>query len=52
MISAELSITNPAMAAATPDSEFRSEMTTGMSAPPIGVTPRMPRAKATATTAQ
>ncbi len=49
MMRAELPMTNPAMAAATPESEFSNEMTTGMSAPPIGVTPRMPRAKATAT---
>ena len=38
MISAELSITNPAIATAVPVNAFSREITTGMSAPPIGIT--------------
>ena len=38
MISAQLPMTNPAMATAVPVNAFSSEMTTGMSAPPIGST--------------
>ena len=44
MISTGLSITKPAIATAVPVNEFSSEMTTGMSAPPIGrviVTPKI-----------
>ena len=44
MISTSLPSTNPAIATAVPVNEFRSEITTGMSAPPIGrtmVTPKM-----------
>ena len=48
MISAELSITNPAMATAVPVRAFSSEITTGMSAPPIGNTMVTPRTSATA----
>ena len=44
MISTLLPSTNPVEAAATPVNEFSSEMTTGMSAPPIGSTNRMPSA--------
>ena len=43
MIKASEPITNPAEAAARPESEFKKVTTTGMSAPPIGsvrVTPR------------
>ncbi len=52
MMSAELAITNPAIEAATPDSELSSEMTTGMSAPPMGSTASTPSTDATATTSQ
>ena len=38
-----LPITNPAALAARPEYELSSEMTTGMSAPPIGMTSRTPR---------
>ena len=44
MIRTGLSITKPAIATAVPVNEFSSEMTTGMSAPPIGsviVTPKI-----------
>ena len=44
MIRTGLSMTKPAIATAVPVNEFRSEMTTGMSAPPIGrviVTPKI-----------
>ena len=40
MISTGLSITKPAIAAAVPVNELSSEMTTGMSAPPMGRTMR------------
>ena len=52
MISAVLSSTNPVEAAASPVNAFRSEITTGMSAPPIGRTNRTPSTSApTITTA-
>ncbi len=38
MISAQLPMTNPAIATAVPVNAFSSEITTGMSAPPIGST--------------
>ena len=44
MIRTGLSSTKPAIATAVPVNEFSSEMTTGMSAPPIGsviVTPKI-----------
>ena len=44
MIRTGLSMTKPAIATAVPVNEFSSEMTTGMSAPPIGsviVTPKI-----------
>jgi hypothetical protein len=37
MISAELPSVNPMPAAAQPEYEFSIEITTGMSAPPIGI---------------
>ena len=46
MIRAPLSITKPAMAAAMPVKEFSSAMTTGMSAPPIGIVIVMPKPRA------
>ena len=52
MIRTGLFRTNPAIATAVPVNEFRSEITTGMSAPPIGrviVTPKI-RAAARITT--
>src|SRR3990172_5444909 len=48
MMSAVLSRTKPVEAAARPVKAFRSEMTTGMSAPPIGRTSREPKASAPA----
>ena len=42
MIRAVLSSTKPVAAAARPVHAFSSEMTTGMSAPPIGSTNRLP----------
>ena len=39
--------TNPAAHAARPEYEFKSETTTGMSAPPMGTVIRMPRTAAT-----
>ena len=44
MIRARLSSANPVEAAARPVNEFRSEITTGMSAPPIGITMNTPNA--------
>ncbi len=41
-ISTTLSSANPAAAAASPVNAFSSEITTGMSAPPIGSTKRLP----------
>src|SRR5690606_17362268 len=38
--------TNPVIAAAMPENEFSSEMTTGMSAPPIGMTNSTPMTSA------
>ena len=52
MISTLLSITNPVAAAAKPEYEFSRAMTTGMSAPPIGPTSRIPSTEATKTTTQ
>ena len=46
MISAQLPMTKPAMATAVPVNAFSSEMTTGMSAPPIGSTIVTPNASA------
>ena len=46
MISAQLPMTNPAMATAVPVNAFSSEITTGMSAPPIGITIDTPNASA------
>ena len=43
MISTGLPMTKPAIAAAVPVNEFSSEMTTGMSAPPMGSTSVMPK---------
>jgi hypothetical protein len=45
---AVLSSTNPAAAAARPEYEFRSDTTTGMSAPPMGMTSRKPSRRAVA----
>jgi hypothetical protein len=50
MMSTLLSITNPVIAAAIPEYEFSSEITTGMSAPPIGTTRSTPSASAIPTT--
>ena len=52
MIRALLSIANPAAAAASPENELSSEITTGMSAPPIGTTASTPTARATPATPQ
>ena len=46
MISAQLPITKPAIATAVPVNAFSSEITTGMSAPPIGMTMDTPKARA------
>ena len=43
-ISAQLAMTKPAMATAVPVNAFSSEITTGMSAPPIGSTIITPNA--------
>ena len=48
MISALLSSTKPVAAAARPVNAFSSEITTGMSAPPIGSTTATPKTSATA----
>ena len=45
-ISATLSSENPAAAAERPVNAFSSEITTGMSAPPIGSTTRLPSSAA------
>ena len=42
MIRALFPTTKPVALAATPESEFRNEITTGMSAPPIGATKATP----------
>src|SRR4030065_569457 len=47
MINTLLPSANPAAAPASPEYEFISATTTGMSAPPIGVTVVMPRTDAT-----
>ncbi len=52
MISPSLLITKPVSAAARPEYELRSEITTGMSAPPMGITDRTPRTSARPTTAR
>jgi hypothetical protein len=52
MMSTLLFSTNPVAAAASPEYEFRSAITTGMSAPPIGTTSMTPRTEATAQSAQ
>ena len=49
MISTLLSITNPVAAAASPEYEFNRAITTGMSAPPIGLTSRTPNTEARTT---
>ena len=46
MISTGLLMTKPAIAAAVPVNELSSEMTTGMSAPPMGSTSVMPKTSA------
>ena len=46
MISTGLLMTKPAIAAAVPVNELSSEMTTGMSAPPMGSTSVMPKISA------
>ena len=43
-------MTNPAIATAVPVNAFSSEITTGMSAPPIGSTISTPNASAASTT--
>ncbi len=48
-ISAQFPITNPAIATAVPVNAFSSEMTTGMSAPPIGSTIMTPNASEAST---
>ena len=50
-IRATLSSANPAAAAARPVNAFKSEITTGMSAPPIGSTNRFPSSAAAIRTA-
>ena len=50
MISTTLPITKPAIATAVPVKALSSEMTTGMSAPPIGMTMATPDSSAAATT--
>ena len=52
IMSAWLPIVNPAMAAAMPENELSSEMTTGMSAPPMGSTAVTPSSRARAVAAQ
>ena len=52
MISGVLSMTKPAIATAVPVQAFSSEITTGMSAPPIGRVPRMPKPSAAAVRTQ
>ena len=42
-ISTLLSTAKPAAQAARPEYEFSNEITTGMSAPPIGITTMMPK---------
>ena len=52
MIKPLLESTNPVAAAATPEYELSSEITTGMSAPPIGITSMTPSSEAVTTKAQ
>ena len=52
MISALDSIAKPAAEAASPEKELRSEMTTGMSAPPMGITVITPMRRAIPPVAQ
>ena len=49
-IRAQFPMTNPAIATAVPVNAFSSEITTGMSAPPIGSTISTPNASAASTT--
>ena len=49
MIRTGLPTTKPAIAAAVPVNELSSEMTTGMSAPPMGSTSVMPKISAAST---
>jgi hypothetical protein len=46
MMSTLLPSTNPVMDAASPENEFSSEITTGMSAPPMGITNSTPMTSA------
>jgi hypothetical protein len=50
IIRALLLIKNPVAAAAIPEYEFRREITTGISAPPIGIVRPIPKINARATT--
>src|SRR6202034_4183034 len=50
IISAQLPITKPAIATALPVNAFRSEITTGMSAPPMGITMSTPNTRDATTT--
>ena len=52
MISAELPSVKPMPAAAQPEYEFSIEITTGMSAPPIGMMMRTPSTSAMIVTSQ
>ena len=52
MIRIMLPSTNPVAAAASPEYELSSETTTGMSAPPMGITSRTPRTRAAAARAK
>jgi hypothetical protein len=52
MISAELPSVKPMPAAAQPEYELSIEITTGMSAPPIGMMIRTPSASESATISQ
>ena len=51
MISALLWSTKPVAATARPVNEFKSEITTGMSAPPMGITMSTPNASDTPSSA-
>ena len=50
MVSVAFCSTKPAIATAVPVNAFNSEMTTGMSAPPMGRTMRMPSPSAATVT--
>ncbi len=52
MMSAEFEMTKPVAAAAMPERELSRAMTTGMSAPPIGITARTPSVRAIPPTTQ